>query len=1038
MDFESTVTRLTKDLMKDFGLKEFQAAALAGNLAFESGNFKQLQEVKPLIPGSKGGYGFAQWTGERRKQFENYIDGEAPGSQKQPINPASYAANYGFLKKEFTDKNNKELKSIGINTIKRLKKTKNIEDANYLVYDYFLRPDSEYTHADQRLDRSKEVYNMLFSDTAPKESIRPQMRPQKQEVPAVAAVPQQVVPQQVDPLAIEQAVMEASATPVPPPSQPAIQQVPLRPTGGVIPFKLDEFNQGTSEVMPRRYADGTAEVIPEWLKSYSQETQDAYLRRQNTIQERDRNIAISRQRENDLNSYPIVDLQATGPVPGDMRGSPQGFAGLSDQQISQAFNEMSADRSAFNPVVPPYVPQPGDMLGYPKGQFRNSFGQMVQAAQENRADMSAFNPVVPPLVPDSALPTVPAGFAGDQAPMGEGLDLTQMSMNDLQVLSKRSPSLVPIIRQEITRRKGRKMDVARGDDGRNRVPSNYIADPRVKPYLQPGMTYTVDGNQVRYDPTVPPTNFYDEAGINRETVLNDMPANSYRTMQEAPLIELMNNGDELAAQEVIRRNDQANLNDIKVKELRDSGDTTVVPPNRPQITTELSPDIYEEQKQLDNVPDPATDNREKVINDLELSNNSGLNTSNDGQVTNQNGEVVKELTPAQVEDEANNAGSSIGDLLGKLGPIFKALFGLETQDMTRALGFYLMSRASGASHEGSMRWAGGTVLKQAEARNIRNSSRADAAAKAFTDIAGNYTKEAASKIRNALAKGNMVEAQALMDDAKNKTVRGKLGIDPNATGTFYMMPGYTKAVEVFEGTGGNRYTKVTVNENGKTVEKYIPISSQDMGSLRERNQDDDITSYLAAVRSHVNTMNPELFKEEYTDDKGNIVRPDGIFSGRSKAGVTEDIMKISKQQGEKGLPDDPREIMLMVSKAAELAESMGVKKINAETLFEMQLIGGDILFDQSKISKDGELVPASKIKSFTTDFQDILGNDRSLIGTTMNTAAKSFNPEMTIDSIKSTDNYNKLSSEQKSKIDSAPSAFMALALLTAYENKPNK
>jgi len=211
-----------------------------------------------------------------------------------------------------------------------------------------------------------------------------------------------------------------------------------------------------------------------------------------------------------------------------------------------------------------------------------------------------------------------------------------------------------------------------------------------------------------------------------------------------------------------------------------------------------------------------------------------------------------------------------------------------------------------------------------------------------------------------------------------------------------------------------------------------------MGSLRERNQDDDITSYLAAVRSHVNTMNPDLFKEEYKDDKGNIVRPDGIFSGRSKAGVTEDIMKISKQQGEKGLRDDPREIMLMVSEAAELAESMGIKKINAETLFEMQLIGGDILFDQSKISKDGELVPASKIKSFTTNFQDILGNDRGLISTTMNTAAKSFNPEMTIDSIKATDNYNKLSKEEKLKIDSAPSSFMALALLTAYENKPNK
>ena len=389
-------------------------------------------------------------------------------------------------------------------------------------------------------------------------SPRPQMRPQQQEVPAVSTISQQV-PQ---PLAIEQAVMEASAMPVPPP-QPPIQQVPLNPAGGVIPLRLDKLNQGTQKVMPQQYADGTTGVIPEWLKSYSKETQNAYLLRENTIGERDKNIAVAEQREIDSNFYPIINPEVMEPVPDDMRGSPQGFSGLSDQQISQAFNEMNADRSAFNPVVPAYVPQPGDMLGYPKGQFKNSFGQMVQAAQENRADMSAFNPVVPPIAPAPALPVIPASFAGDQAPLGNGLDLTQLSMNDLQVLSKRNPSMVPLIRQEITRRNtntaGRNMDVAMGDDGRARVPLSYIEDPRVKPYLQPNMAYTVDGNQVRYDPIVPaiqqvsdPRNLGGSEGygqtmanvppediVQAQQVLNPYDFNPYgnNPMGEIPVIE---------------------------------------------------------------------------------------------------------------------------------------------------------------------------------------------------------------------------------------------------------------------------------------------------------------------------------------------------------------------------------------------------------------------------------------------------------------------------------------------------------------------
>jgi hypothetical protein len=77
-------------LMSDFSLTDVDAAAIVGNLGHESGGFKFLQEKKPLIPGSAGGYGWAQWTGPRRKAYEAYCS-------RNKLDPASDKANYGFL-----------------------------------------------------------------------------------------------------------------------------------------------------------------------------------------------------------------------------------------------------------------------------------------------------------------------------------------------------------------------------------------------------------------------------------------------------------------------------------------------------------------------------------------------------------------------------------------------------------------------------------------------------------------------------------------------------------------------------------------------------------------------------------------------------------------------------------------------------------------------------------------------------------------------------------------------------------------------------
>jgi hypothetical protein len=88
--FRKKAPGIMRKLMRDFALDDVGAAAIVGNLGHESAGFRFLQEIKPLIPGSRGGYGWAQWTGPRRVAFERYC-------AKTGWKPDSDEANYGFL-----------------------------------------------------------------------------------------------------------------------------------------------------------------------------------------------------------------------------------------------------------------------------------------------------------------------------------------------------------------------------------------------------------------------------------------------------------------------------------------------------------------------------------------------------------------------------------------------------------------------------------------------------------------------------------------------------------------------------------------------------------------------------------------------------------------------------------------------------------------------------------------------------------------------------------------------------------------------------
>ncbi|HTM79039.1 MAG TPA: phage tail tip lysozyme, partial [Devosia sp.] len=93
-------------LLRDFPITPTDAAAILGNLGHESAGLTILQEIKPTVPGSKGGYGWAQWTGQRRRAYEAYC-------KRTGKDPASDDANYAYLFLELKGIEGSEGKAIG-------------------------------------------------------------------------------------------------------------------------------------------------------------------------------------------------------------------------------------------------------------------------------------------------------------------------------------------------------------------------------------------------------------------------------------------------------------------------------------------------------------------------------------------------------------------------------------------------------------------------------------------------------------------------------------------------------------------------------------------------------------------------------------------------------------------------------------------------------------------------------------------------------------------------------------------------------------
>ena len=143
-----TSFKLIDDLKSQFGMTTEQAAGFVGNLWPETGGFKFMQELKPTVKGSKGGLAFAQWTGERRDDFENLLKelGDLPAE--------SYEGNWAMISEEFdtTEKS----------ALNKILNTDSVVEAAKATSNHYLRPGKPQLN--KRVSAAEDIYKRYNED----------------------------------------------------------------------------------------------------------------------------------------------------------------------------------------------------------------------------------------------------------------------------------------------------------------------------------------------------------------------------------------------------------------------------------------------------------------------------------------------------------------------------------------------------------------------------------------------------------------------------------------------------------------------------------------------------------------------------------------------------------------------------------------------------------------------------------------------------------------------------------------------------------
>lgn len=144
--FRKAVTKYGPRMMRDLTLDSIKVAGFFGNMAVESDQFRALQEYKPTIKGSKGGWGWVQWTGPRRRQFDAFAKSEGYALDDEE-------AFYQFLLHE--------LQTTERGALAAVRKTTTVDEAAEVVMKRYERPG--IPHLDKRKQYAREALEVLES-----------------------------------------------------------------------------------------------------------------------------------------------------------------------------------------------------------------------------------------------------------------------------------------------------------------------------------------------------------------------------------------------------------------------------------------------------------------------------------------------------------------------------------------------------------------------------------------------------------------------------------------------------------------------------------------------------------------------------------------------------------------------------------------------------------------------------------------------------------------------------------------------------------
>ena len=122
------------------GVPYTAALGLAGNIAVESNFNPGINEIAPVVPGSRGGYGLIQWTGPRRVQYEEYAQGRGSALD-------DFDTQLDFL--------TWELQNTEQRAADRIFAASTPEEAARLTSDLFLRPG--IPHMDRRIAETQRI-----------------------------------------------------------------------------------------------------------------------------------------------------------------------------------------------------------------------------------------------------------------------------------------------------------------------------------------------------------------------------------------------------------------------------------------------------------------------------------------------------------------------------------------------------------------------------------------------------------------------------------------------------------------------------------------------------------------------------------------------------------------------------------------------------------------------------------------------------------------------------------------------------------------